>query len=574
MATTTMTRLSPLRYASGTSRSALGRRWNARAFGGWNAGSSSRFLSTTSPPPSLEGNSWIDDDKKVYKYFTKNSFVTSKAADAADHHLRVINPANQQALGAVPENTQEEFDAVVATAKAVYEEEWRHVPVQQRQRIMLEYQRLVRLSQDDLAELITLENGKTMADARGDVFRGLEVVETACNVAPHLLGDSLGGIASNMDTVSYRTPLGVCAGVCPFNFPAMIPLWMFPLAVTVGNTFVLKPSEKTPSAALKLADLASEAGLPDDVLQVVHGSNQTVTRICRHPDIRAVSFVGGNAAGEYIFAEGTAHGKRVQSNLAAKNHAVVLDDANRAATCRAVVGAAFGAAGQRCMALSTLVLVGDSTREWLDDIVEEARKLRVGAGWDDGTDVGPLITADSKARVIDIITKAVEQGANLLLDGRDVASVPSEYLDGNFIGPSVLADVTTDNVCYKQEIFGPALVCMSVDTLEDAVHLINSNPYGNGCALFTSSGSAARYFTHAIEVGQVGINTPIPVPLPMFSFTGNKASIRGDMNFYGRSGVQFYTQLKTVTSNWPYTEHHQQHLGGVTMPTVGNIGKQ
>jgi len=527
-------------------------------------------LSTSAPPVDLKDCAWMDTTgtnsaaaaagqgtPPVYKYWTDNEFKSS--TDSANA-LKVINPATQGVLAHVPENTESEFNQVVANSQAAFQE-WSKVPVQQRQRVMLEYQRLIRLHTTELAALITLENGKTLQDAAGDVFRGLEVVETACQVADRMLGDSLAGLSTALDTVSYREPLGVCAGICPFNFPAMIPLWMFPLAISTGNTFILKPSEKTPGATMLLARLASEAGLPENVLQVVHGSKDTVDRICTHEDIKAISFVGSNTAGEYIYQQGTAHGKRVQANLGAKNHAVVLEDADRGATVRALAGAAFGAAGQRCMALSTVVFVGN-TIEWLPEIVEHAAKLKVGAGWEPDTDVGPLISTESTARVNNIIEQAVKQGATLDLDGRGV-KVPG-YEEGNFIGPSVLSNVTTSNICYTEEIFGPSLVCLEADTLQDAIELVNKNPYGNGCAVFTSSGAAARKFTHEIQSGQVGINVPIPVPLPMFSFTGNKASIRGDLNFYGKSGVQFYTQLKTVTSNWPY---QPTDLGGVTMPT-------
>ena len=317
-----------------------------------------------------------------------------------------------------------------------------------------------------------------------------------------------------------------------------------------------------------LADLATKAGLPDGVLSIVHGGKQTVDNICRHPTIKAISFVGSNTAGEYIHEEGSRHGKRVQANLGAKNHAVLLPDASRDATVKAIVGAAFGAAGQRCMALSTLVTVG-STKDWIEDIVAGAKGLTVGCGFDAGVDVGPLITPQSRDRVHHIIGQAIEQGAKVPLDGRKTNNGQVDgYPNGNFVHPTVLSNVSTDNVAYKEEIFGPVLVCVeSVDTLDDAIQLINRNPYGNGVALFTSSGAAARKFTHEIQAGQVGINVPIPVPLPMFSFTGNKASIRGDINFYGRSGVNFYTQLKTVTTNWPIDETTE--LGGVIMPTMG-----
>jgi malonate-semialdehyde dehydrogenase (acetylating)/methylmalonate-semialdehyde dehydrogenase len=506
---------------------------------------------------------WFDSSSKVdvpsYKYFENGKFVSSSASS----FLPVKNPATNEVIGQVPENTDQEFNQAVQKALEAFDK-WKKVPVQQRQRVMLKYQQAIRDSTEDLAYLISLENGKTLADARGDIFRGLEMVEAACQVAPLMLGDSLSGIARNMDTISYREPLGVVAGICPFNFPAMIPLWMFPIAIAAGNTFILKPSEKTPATSLLLAKLAHECGLPEGVLQVVHGSKPMVDQICNHPDISAISFVGGNAAGEYIHQQGSAMGKRVQANLGAKNHAVVLEDANREATVKALVGAAFGAAGQRCMALSTLVLVG-STKDWIADIVEQAKKLKVGSGLDD-VDLGPLITPESKVRVESIITKAVEQGAQLDLDGRDVSV--EGYPNGNFVGPTVLSKVKASNICYTEEVFGPVLVCLEADSLEEAVDILNANPYGNGCALFTRSGAAARKFTSEVNVGQVGINVPIPVPLAMFSFTGSRASIRGDINFYGKSGVQFYTQLKTVTSNWPYDS--SESLGGVNMPTAGD----
>jgi len=354
--------------------------------------------------------------------------------------------------------------------------------------------------------------------------------------------------------------------LAPFNFPAMVPLWMFPLACVAGNSFVLKPSEKTPGASMMLADLATKAGLPEGVLSIVHGGKQTVDNICRHPTVKAISFVGSNQAGEYIHEEGSRHGKRVQANLGAKNHACLLPDAGREATVNAIVGAAFGAAGQRCMALSTLVAVGE-TKDWIQDIVEGGKKLKVGCGFDAGVDVGPLISTQSQERVFSIIDKAVKDGAQIPLDGRANGKVDG-YPHGNFVHPTVLSNVSTDNIAYREEIFGPVLVCTEpVDTLDDAIQLINANPYGNGVALFTASGAAARKFTHEIHAGQVGINVPIPVPLPMFSFTGNKASIRGDFNFYGPRGVHFYTQLKTVTTNWPIDD--STSLGGVIMPQMG-----
>jgi len=350
----------------------------------------------------------------------------------------------------------------------------------------------------------------------------------------------------------------------PFNFPAMIPLWMFPIACTAGNTFVMKPSEKDPGACMMLAQLASEAGLPDGVLNIIHGGKESVDFICDDTDIRAVSFVGSNAVGAYIHARGTATGKRVQANLGAKNHATILPDADREETVKAIAGAAFGAAGQRCMALSAIILVG-SAQEWLPDIVEEAKKLRVGSGFHEGVDVGPLISPEAKDRAEQIIEEATNEGAILELDGR--GTVVPGFENGNFLSPTIISNVSPFNTAYKEEIFAPVLVCLEADTLEDAISLTNANPFGNGCSIFTSSGASARKFQHEIDVGQVGINVPIPVPLPFFSFTGSRGSIRGDVNFYGKQGVNFYTQIKTITSNW---QCRGGHLGGATMPILGS----
>jgi malonate-semialdehyde dehydrogenase (acetylating)/methylmalonate-semialdehyde dehydrogenase len=404
-----------------------------------------------------------------------------------------------------------------------------------------------------------------LPDAKGDVFRGLEVVETACNMGTHMMGETLENLATGLDTYTYRQPLGVTAGICPFNFPAMIPLWMFPTSTVCGNTMVLKPSERDPGAAMILARLAQEAGLPNGVLQVIHGGVDTVNFICDSPPIRAISFVGGNVAGQHIFERGTKHGKRVQSNLGAKNHATIMPDADKEGTINAIIGAAFGAAGQRCMALSCVIFVGES-KKWLPEIVERARKLRVGSGFDPKTEVGPMISHQARDRALQLIQHGIDDGAKCLLDGRKV-SVPG-FEKGNFIGPTILDGVDARNRAYTEEIFGPVLVCLSADTLEDAIEFTNRSPYGNGCAIFTRSGLAARKYQHEIDVGQVGINVPIPVPLPFFSFTGSRASIRGDIHFYGKQGVQFYTQIKTITSNWDYKEVN--HGAPLAMPMLGH----
>ncbi|WP_063896744.1 CoA-acylating methylmalonate-semialdehyde dehydrogenase, partial [Burkholderia vietnamiensis] len=330
-------------------------------------------------------------------------------------------------------------------------------------------------------------------------------------------------------------------------FPAMIPLWMFPMAIVCGNTFVLKPSEQDPLSTMELVELAIEAGVPKGVLNVVHGGKDVVDRLCTHPDIKAISFVGSTRVGTHVYNLGSQHGKRVQSMMGAKNHAVVLPDAHREQTINALVGAGFGAAGQRCMATSVVVLVG-SARDWLPELVEKAKTLKVNAGSEAGTDVGPVVSRSAKARILSLIDAGVEEGAKLELDGRDVTV--RGYEQGNFVGPTLFSGVTTDMTIYREEIFGPVVVVMEVDTLDEAIALVNANPMGNGVGLFTQSGAAARKFQSEIDVGQVGINIPIPVPVPYFSFTGSRGSKLGDLGPYGKQVVQFYTQTKTVTARW------------------------
>lgn len=470
------------------------------------------------------------------------AFIESRSSEYID----VINPATQEVVSQLPLTTNEEFKAAVSAAKQAFPS-WRNTPITTRQRVMLKLQELIRRDIDKLAMNITTEQGKTLKDAQGDVFRGLEVVEHACGMATLQMGEYVPNVSNGIDTYSLREPLGVCAGICPFNFPAMIPLWMFPVAVTCGNTFVLKPSEKDPGASIMLAELAMEAGLPDGVLNIVHGTHDTVNAICDDDNIRAISFVGSNVAGMHIYARASARGKRVQSNMGAKNHGIVLPDANMDATLNALAAAGFGAAGQRCMALSTVVFVGDS-KSWEDKLVERAKALKVNAGTEADADLGPVISKQAKERICRLIQSGIESGARLLLDGRNIV-VPG-YEHGNFIGPTILTDVTADMECYKEEIFGPVLLCMQADSLEEAIKIVNKNQYGNGAGIFTSSGAAARKFQTEIEAGQVGINVPIPVPLPFFSFTGSKASFAGDLNFYGKAGVNFYTQIKTVTQQW------------------------
>lgn len=478
---------------------------------------------------------------------TVKNFINGKFEESqAKQWMDVVNPATQEVVGRLPQTTPEELARAEAGAYEAFLK-WKEVSISERQRVFFRMQQLIRDNTPALAESITTEQGKTLADARGDVFRGLEVIESACGAAPLLMGETMENLSRGIDTYSYRQPLGVTAGICPFNFPAMIPLWMMGLATVSGNSMILKPSEKDPGATMMLAKMAQEAGLPDGVLQIVHGAHDTVNFLCDAPKIRAISFVGGNNAGEYIFDRGTKNGKRVQANLGAKNHATIMPDADKEATINALVGAGFGAAGQRCMALSTVIFVGESVN-WLPELIEKAKSLQVGNGMSKETDVGPLITPDSKARVERLIQEGIDDGAECLLDGRGIK--PSGFENGNFVGPTVLHNVNKKNRAYTEEIFGPVLCTLAVDTLDEAIEFTNSNPYGNGCAIFTSSGATARKYQHEIDVGQVGINVPIPVPLPMFSFTGSRGSIRGDLHFYGKQGLQFYTQVKTITSNW------------------------
>lgn len=468
-------------------------------------------------------------------------FVDSKTSEWID----LTDPATQEVIAKVPQTTDDEINEAVAAAKEAFKT-WRKTPITTRARIFLTYQALIREHMDELAELLTSEQGKTIADARGDVFRGLEVVEHAAGIANLQMGDFVENVATGVDTYSIWQPLGVCAGITPFNFPAMIPLWMFPMAIATGNTFILKPSEQDPMVTLRLVELAIEAGVPKGVLNVVHGGKPTVDAICDHPDIKAVSFVGSTNVGHHVYDRASKAGKRVQCMMGAKNHAVILPDANKEQTLNQLAGAAFGAAGQRCMALSVVVLV-DEAQQWINDIKAKAEGLVVSAGKHD-KDLGPLISPQAKERVERLIQTGVDEGADLLLDGRGI--VVEGYENGNFVGPTIFDKVTTDMQIYSQEIFGPVLCIMRADSLDEAIDIINANPNGNGTAIFTQSGAAAHKFQQDIDVGQVGINLPIPVPLPMFSFSGSRASKLGDLGPYGKQAVQFYTQTKTVTARW------------------------
>ncbi|TFK56952.1 methylmalonate-semialdehyde dehydrogenase [Heliocybe sulcata] len=500
-----------------------------------------------------KGTSASGDNTKNY---IGGEFVESKASDWID----VVDPASQTVLTRVPETTSSEFNQAVNAAEEAFKT-WRRTSVLTRQRFAMELQHQIRQHGDSLATSIVLEQGKTFQDAHGDVLRGLQVVETACGIPSMLLGDKI-EVSKDMDTETRRLPLGVCASVAPFNFPAMIPLWTIPMALTTGNTLVLKPSERDPGAAMIIAELCERAGLPPGVLNVVHGTIPTVNAICDHPTIKAISFVGGDRAGHHIYERGTKNGKRVQANLGAKNHAVVMPDGNKNLALNSILGAAFGAAGQRCMAISVAVLVG-TAQSWLPELIERARKLNVNGGFEKGVDFGPVISPAAKKRIESLIASADEEGGKIHLDGRGYQV--SGYPDGNWVGPTIIEAVTTMR-CYREEIFGPVLTVITADTLDDALDIINANKYGNGAAIFTQSGATARKFESHIEVGQIGVNVPIPVPLPMFSWSGNKASFLGDTAFYGKSGINFYTQNKTTTSLWRQ-EDATGNRASVDMPT-------
>uniref|UniRef100_A0A7R9IAC7 Probable methylmalonate-semialdehyde/malonate-semialdehyde dehydrogenase [acylating], mitochondrial n=1 Tax=Timema tahoe TaxID=61484 RepID=A0A7R9IAC7_9NEOP len=439
------------------------------------------------------------------KLFIDGKFVESQTTKWIDLH----NPATNEIVTRIPKTTNSEMESAVQSAKEAYKT-WSRTSILSRQQIMFRFQDIIRKNIKELAQNITTEQGKTLVDAEGDVLRGLQVVEHCCSVTSLQLGETLAGISKDMDTHSYRQPIGVTAGITPFNFPAMIPLWMFPVATVLGNTSIIKPSERDPGACMMLLDMFNQAGAPPGVVNVIHGAHDAVNFICDHPDIKAISFVGSDQAGKYIYERGSRSGKRVQSNMGAKNHGVIMPDANKESTLNQLVGAAFGHIP--------------------------------------GTDLGPVISPQSKQRILDLVQSGIDEGAKCLLDGR-VITVPG-FERGNFVGPTILSDVTPSMKCYTEEIFGPVLVVLNVDTLDEAITLINKNPYGNGTAIFTTNGATARKFTYEIDVGQVGVNVPIPVPLPMFSFTGSRGSFLGDAHFYGKQGVNFYTQTKTVTQMW------------------------
>jgi malonate-semialdehyde dehydrogenase (acetylating)/methylmalonate-semialdehyde dehydrogenase len=478
---------------------------------------------------------------------------------AAQRRGDIYNPATGQVSGTVDfASAGVVGDAVAAAAKAF--PGWRGASLSKRTGVMFAFRELVSARAGELAELISAEHGKVASDAAGEVARGLEVVEFACGI-PHLLkGGFSENVSTGVDAYSIRQPLGVVAGITPFNFPAMVPMWMFPVAIACGNTFVLKPSEKDPSASLLLARLWAEAGLPDGVFNVVHGDKEAVDALLGHRDVRAVSFVGSTPIARYVYERATAAGKRVQALGGAKNHMVVLPDADTDLAADAAVSAGFGSAGERCMAVSVLVAVGGVADELVGKIGERVAGLRVGPGTDERAQMGPLVTAAHRDKVASYLDSGVAEGATLAVDGRVHPVIGGEE-DGFWLGPSVLDHVTADMACYTDEIFGPVLSVVRVPSYEDALTLVSENPYGNGTAIFTNDGGAARRFVSEVETGMVGVNVPIPVPMAYYSFGGWKSSLFGDTHVHGTEGVHFYTRGKAVTSRWLDPSHGGVSLG-------------
>jgi malonate-semialdehyde dehydrogenase (acetylating)/methylmalonate-semialdehyde dehydrogenase len=475
----------------------------------------------------------------------------------------VFNPATGEVVRKADLAGAADVQRAVAAAKAAFPA-WRATTPLRRGRILTRFRELMESHRDELARLASEEHGKTLLDAAGSIQRGIEVIEFASG-APHLLkGEHAEDVGRGVDCHSLLQPVGVCAGITPFNFPVMVPLWMFPVAIACGNTFVLKPSEKVPSCSLRMAELFQEAGLPDGVLNVVPGDKEAVDALLNHPDVGAISFVGSTPVAKFIYETATRNGKRVQALGGAKNHAAVLPDADMEFTADALVGAAYGSAGERCMAISTVVAVGEAGDALVAKLKQKAAALKVGAGNQSGIDMGPVISAPHRERIVGLIDSGVAQGAQLVLDGRGIAVPGGER--GFFVGPTLFDRVTPEMDIYREEIFGPVLIVLRAATLDDAIALINRNPYGNGTAIFTRSGAAARRFENEIEVGMVGINVPIPVPMAFFSFGGWKASLFGDLHMHGMEGVWFYTRTKTVTSRWP--NEPGAAGSGLNMPTM------
>lgn len=490
----------------------------------------------------------------LINHYIDGEFVSTKPSRTSP----VFNPATGSQTAEVAMATSDDVDRAVAAASRAYES-WRDAPLTRRQNIMFAFRELVAKNKGEIAKAMTAEHGKTIDDALGEVQRGLEVIEFACNIAHLLKGDYSEQVSTGVDTYSIRQSLGVVVGITPFNFPTMVPMWMYPIAIACGNTFVLKPSEKDPTVSQMAAELFADAGLPDGVFNVVHGDKESVDALLAHPDVAAISFVGSTPIARYIHETGTANGKRVQALGGAKNHMIVLPDADMDLAADAAVSAGFGSAGERCMAISVVITVGDAADNLLPKIRERITELKIAPGDASGAQMGPLVTKQHLEKVTSYVAAGESSGATLLVDGRDVKVEGHE--EGFFLGPVLFDNVTTDMTIYTDEIFGPVLSVVRVDRYEDAIQLINDNRYGNGTAIFTNDGGAARKFQNEIQVGMVGINVPIPVPLSFYSFGGWKDSIFGSHAIYGPEGVHFYTRPKVIISRWPDPIHRGVDLG-------------
>ena len=484
-------------------------------------------------------------------------WIGGERQSEASRYGEVTDPATGEVVRRVAFASAQDVDRAVAAAQEGFAV-WSEMSLAKRSVVLFRYREILAARASELARVITAEHGKTLDDARGEVQRGLEVVDFACG-APHLIkGEAAEQVGTGVDSHSLRQPLGVAVGITPFNFPAMVPMWMYPLALACGNAFILKPSEKDPSASLLMADWLHEAGLPDGVFNVVHGDKETVDALLTHPGVASVSFVGSTPIARHVYETATAHGKRVQALGGAKNHAVVMPDADVEIAADSIASAAYGSAGQRCMAISAAVAVGPVGDALATALEERVDAVKVGPGAAEGTDMGPLVTGAARDRVVDAIEAGVEEGAELRRDGRGLSVDGHE--DGFWVGPSLFDRVTPEMTIYRDEIFGPVLVLLRAETFDDALELVNSNPYGNGSAIFTADGRTAREFEQRVQTGMVGVNVPIPVPMAYYSFGGWKQSLFGDLHVHGREGVLFYTRGKVVTERWP-DQSHGAHYG-------------
>ncbi|WP_406317932.1 CoA-acylating methylmalonate-semialdehyde dehydrogenase [Streptosporangium sp. NBC_01639] len=490
-------------------------------------------------------------------------WINGAPVEGGGRTSEIFNPATGEVSGRVHLASADEADAAVAAAVAAYPA-WRDTSLVKRSQVLFRFRELMYANRDELARLISAEHGKVHSDALGEVARGLEVVEFACGI-PHLLkGGFSEGVSTRVDSYSIRQPLGVVAGITPFNFPAMVPMWMFPIAIAAGNTFILKPSEKDPSASLLMASLWKEAGLPDGVFTVLQGDKVAVDRLLEHPDVRAVSFVGSTPIARYVYETATSHGKRVQALGGAKNHMLVLPDADLDLVADAAVSAGFGSAGERCMAISVVLAVDPVGDELVDKIVSRVSTLTVGPGDDPASEMGPLVTGVHRDKVASYLDLGVSEGAKLVVDGRRTpvaGGAAAAETPGFWLGPTVLDHVPADSRVHREEIFGPVLAIVRVSSYEEGLKLINDGEFGNGTAVFTNDGGAARRFQNEVEVGMIGINVPIPVPMAFYSFGGWKASLFGDTHVHGAEGVHFYTRGKVVTSRWLDPSHGGVNLG-------------